>query len=98
MRQCRKNDLGPIQRSIFGGNISDFGGPDARALSALLICRRKRELQLRVPCDQPAQLPSRVTARTEHPNRNFMHKECITLHCLPVNDPCLPLARHAVWC
>ena len=98
MRQRRKNDLSPIQRSILGGDISDFGGSDARALSALLICRRKRELELRVPCDQPAQLPTRVPTRAKHPNRNFMHKECITLHSLPVNDPSPALAPRALSC
>jgi hypothetical protein len=51
-----------------------------------------------VPCDQPAQLPTCVTARTKHPNWNFMHKECITLHGLYVNDPSLPLALHALSC
>jgi len=60
--------------------------------------RREREIELRVPRDQPAQLPTRVTARAEHSDRNFMHRECITLHSLPVNDPFGLLARGARRC
>jgi hypothetical protein len=98
MWKRREHDLSLVQRSIFGGDISHFGGSDARALTALLIGRRKREFELRVSCDQAAQLPTRVTARAKHSDRNFMHKECITLHSPPVNDPYRVLALRALRC
>ena len=98
MRKRRKDDLRFVQGSIFGGDIRHLSGSDARALSALLVGRRKRELQVRVSRDQAAQLPSRVAAGTQYSDRNFMHNECITLHSLRVNDPVFPLARHAFWC
>jgi hypothetical protein len=49
-------------------------------------------------CDQTAQLTPRVSTRAEDSDRNFMHKECITLHSAPVNDPAAPLAQRVLRC
>ena len=98
MWQRGENNFRGVQRGIFSGDVSDFGRTDPRALTALLIGRREGQLQARVSCDQTAQLPARVPTGTEHSDRNFMHKECITLHSVPVNDPLTSLADSHLTC
>jgi hypothetical protein len=98
VRKRCENDLRPAQRCIFCCDVSHFTSSDASALPPLLVGGGKCELERGVPRDQPAQLPTRVTARTQDSDRNFMHKECITLHLLCVNDPARPLAQSFLPC
>ena len=87
VRERREDHLRLAQRRVLGCDISHFGPSNARALAPLLVGSGEGELEPGMPCDQPAQLPTRVPTRTKDADRNFMHKECITLHCLRVNDP-----------
>jgi len=80
MWKRRKNDLRLSQRSVFRSDVSDLARSNARALTTLLIGRRKGELQPGVLSDQAAQLPPGVATGAEDTYRNFMHRECITLH------------------
>src|SRR4051812_47620318 len=87
MREGGEDDLGSAQRSVFRCHVGHLGRPDARSLATLLVGRRERELERGMAGDEPAQLPARIPAGTQDAYRNFMHKECITLHSVCVNDP-----------
>src|SRR6202163_566402 len=98
MRKSREHDFCLAQGSIFRRDIGHFARPNARAAAALIVGRGKRQLERGMPCDQTAQLTPRVSTRTEDSDRNFMHKECITLHSAPVNDSASPLAQRVLRC
>src|SRR5436309_9855032 len=98
MRQCREDDLRFIERGILRSDEGHFRSTDAGTLATLLISRRKRELEPRMLGDKSTQLPARIPTGTNDSDRNFMHKECITLHCLCVNDPCARLAHFLPRC
>jgi transcriptional regulator of arginine metabolism len=85
-KRCEDN-LRLVQGRILCRDISHLSRSNAGALPPLLVGRREGEVKPGVPRDQSAQLPPCVSARAEDSNRNFMHKECITLHYLRVNDP-----------
>src|SRR5205809_6978089 len=98
MRERCKDDLRFIERGILRSDKGHFRGTDADALATLLIGRSKRELERRMLGDKSTQLPARIPTGAKDSNRNFMHKECITLHCLCVNDPCARLAHFLLRC
>ena len=98
MRKCCEDDLRFIKRGILRCDKGHFRGTDAGALATLLISRRKREFERRMLGDKSTQLPARIPTGTKDSHRNFMHKECITLHWLCVNDPCARLAHFLPWC
>src|SRR3954462_12064168 len=98
MRQRREHDFGVCQRCVFSCDERNLTPGDVRPLSALLVGGCKRKVEPRVPCDQTTQLPPSVTAGAKNPDRNFMHKECITLHTATVNDPNRHLAPTALGC
>ena len=75
-----------------------FKYANARALSSLVIRRCESEPQSGMLGDEPAQLPAGVTTGTKDSYRNFMHRECITLHSVPVNDPACRLAQTSPPC
>jgi hypothetical protein len=98
MRERCEDDLGFIERGILRSDKPHFRSTDAGVLATLLISSSKRQLERRMLGDKSTQLPARIPTGAEDTNRNFMHKECITLHWLRVNDPRARLAHSLLWC
>src|SRR4051812_26347336 len=92
MGQRGEDNLGLAQRRVLGSDVSDLAGAKPHPLATLLVGGCECERKAGVLGDQATQLPTSVTARAEDTHRNFMHRECITLHSCPVNDP-LPVSR-----
>ena len=73
MRQRREYELRISQRRIVVRNESHVRAAKARALAALLVRRRERELQPRVAGNEGAQLAAGIAARAKNSNRDSMH-------------------------
>ena len=98
MWQCCKHHLGLPKGCVIRPDVGNVGCPEPRVLPALFVGGGKDKLERGVAYDQATQLSPGVTAGTEDSYRNFMHKECITLHWFPVNDSRTILALTAQLC
>jgi hypothetical protein len=96
--QRGKDDFCLIERCVLGGDVNQVASANPSALAPLLIRRCECEVQAWVLGDKTTQLPAGIPARAEDSHRNFMHKECITLHSGPVNDPAVWLAHRLAPC
>ena len=77
MREGTEDEPRPGERRVVVRDEGQFSAGDARALTAALVGRGKRQLHPRVAEEETAQLATGVPARAENPDRNFMHRECI---------------------
>src|SRR5690606_13480238 len=74
------DELRITERRIVAGDESDLASADETLLPPPGMGSREGELRPGVPRDERAQLPSRIPAGPEDPDREFMHAECIYRH------------------
>jgi hypothetical protein len=86
MWQCAEDEIYFVERRFVGTDKRDVLSPDVCGLPALSVCCRERERHVWMALDQKAQLTPGVPAGAQNPDRNFMHKECITLQAGCVNQ------------
>lgn len=86
MRQRAEHELDIVERRVFGGDEPQLAPTDAGARPALIVSARERQLEARVTRNESAELSARVPAGAENSNWNLIHRECIIMHALQVND------------
>ena len=73
MRERAEYDGRVRQVDVIGCVEGDRLATEAHALSPLLVRGREREREVRMPCDERAQLPTCITAAAEDSHRDRIH-------------------------
>ncbi len=85
MRERTEDHVGLVERRVLGRDERDIAPTYARALSALSVGGCEAQLETRVSGNEHAKLASCIATGAQDADREFMHRECITLQNYRVN-------------
>ena len=74
MRQRTEHQLDILETRVFGRDERDVAAAETGGRAALVVRGGEREVEVRMPLNEGAELAAGITARSEHAHWDFIHR------------------------